>query len=344
MIIYLILFVLALIGVYIFKKNIIFLCFYILIFSFIIGFRGESVGTDTASYMRIYEDLGINGYLGFPEPIYGILCVISNIFGLNFPQSQTLITLFSLGIMAIAIKKGSPNYALSILLLMSLYYIFYAMNIYREMMACFILVYAYYFLYNKNTKWKKAKFLLFLILAIGFHKSAIFLLPVLFLDKLKLSRKIVMEGLFLSFAIGVVDVVGLLSPLMGWYQGYLDVDEYVRAGSKLILAALLSLYWMIGFLYLYIHSDKEFKNSIYLKLLFIGIIIYNLLIYQDLGLRVLLYFSIPLIIGLPIYIQTQCRNKTMSQSIIIGYTSLYGFVFSVLDSADAIPYVTFNYM
>lgn len=335
MIIYLFLYFLLLIGAYISERSIFVLYLILAIMSFMIGFRGAEVGTDTMSYQMLYDNLGRDGYLGYPEPLFGLLCVGFNLIGLSFQSSQTILIFISLCMTAHVIKYYSPNYCLSMFMMISLYFLFYSMNIYREMVACFIMVYGLNILFNEDLRWTKTKFIFVLLIAATIHKASLFLLPVMFVRKWNLSEMIIYFGIISSILIGVMDLGGAVFSKLGLYEK--DLAEYMRSGGRVVLALFLSLYWIIAFLYIYKKSDEVFKRSMYTKLFFYGIIINNLLVRQDMGLRLMLYFTIPLVIGIPLFV-SRTDNPLKTQAIVISYSSLYFFVFLMANSADVVPY------
>lgn len=335
---YIFIYILLLISSRLFGNRRIVVALFLLFFAFMIGFRGESVGSDTMTNMSLYMYELADGYNGHPEPFYGILGAYCNQYGLSFPVFQTLIMIFALSFVYIEIVKQSPNYNMSVFLLFTMYYVFYAMNIYREMIACFIFVFAFPFI-NGTQRWHKSKYIVIILLATGFHKSILFMLPALFVKKIKLSFSFIFTGFVISFSLGLVDVVGKIASLISMYAPLLEQDDYARNGNRLFLGILLMLYWMIGFAYLYTKSDKEMKESVYLKLFFCGIMVYNIFLKNDMGIRMMLYFSIPLIIGIPVFIQNLKNRRIFNQTLIVSYCSIFFFVFLLANSADVVPYV-----
>lgn len=303
----------------------------------IIGLRGESVGTDTVQYQEMYESLGSSGYGGYPEPVYGMLCVWGYSCGMSFQTFQTVLTLFALCCIAYVVRKQSPNYCLSLFLIISLYFFFYTMNIYRELIACYISVLACYILFTENIKWSRFKYVLLIILAAGFHKSALILLLLLIIRRVNLGLFLIIGGVIVSFIIGIADMANIFAPFLGGYEKYLE--KYNRTGDKLIQGVFLSLYWLFAFCYIYINSSRQFRASAYMKMFICGIVVSNLFIRQDMGLRLVLYFTIPLIVGIPRFIKEN-KNGLFNQTVVIIYSSIYFFVFLLLNSADVVPYTT----
>lgn len=338
MLIYLFIYILLLVGAYISERSV-FLLYVILAFlAFIVGYRADTVGMDTETYYNLYESLGNYGYLGYPEPIFGFLCEFSNKIGIPFPLFQTIIMFLALCLTALAIRKESNNYCLSMFLMISMYFICYAMNIYRQILACFIIVYACSLLINNHQKWK---FVFWVIVAAGFHLFALILLLALLLDRIRLRKSYIYVGLALSLIIGLVSILNLLVPLLGFYgEYYIEAtgEDYAKSGMRLILAFLISVYWTVGFFYLYKHADDEFRESLYMKLFLVGILVYNLLIRHDLGLRVTLYFLFPMIVGLSVFVDTAKINRLKAQALVVSYTSIYYFLFLAMNSANVVPY------
>lgn len=335
MLLYFILYFLLLIGAYASKRSPFVLYFMFLLMSLLIGFRGESVGADTLTYQLLYEDLGLYGYDGYPEPIYGLLCEWGNNVGISFHVFQTTLTFFALCCTGYVIRKHSPNYCFSLFLLISLYFLFYTMNVYREMIACYISVLACYILFEGNYRWKKLKFVSLILLAAGFHTAALLLLILLLVCRIQLRKWLVVSSILFSLLIGIVDISNVIAPFIGGYEGHLE--SFARSGSRLLMGFFLSLYWILAFFYLYKKSNKDFRESIYIKMLFCGIVLSNLFIRNDMGIRLMLFFSIPLIIGLPKFVK-ESRNFRLNQAIVVVYSSLYFLVFIFTNSAGVVPY------
>lgn len=336
MILYLFLYSILLLGAYVSRRSPFILYVVLFMMSCIIGFRGEEVGSDTIAYQSMYETLGQDGYMGYPEPLYGMLCVWGYSLGISFALFQTLLIFPLLCMVAYVIRKQSPNYCLSMFFLISLYFFFYSMNIFRQLLACYIMVLALFFLFE-DTGRNKTKFLLLLIIATGIHGASLFLLSALFIKKINFSGNLICMSILASLLIGIFDIIGFLYPLLGIYEN--NLADYNRSVAKLILASFLAVYWILAFYFMYKRSSEDFQNSMYMKLFFLGIVVNNLLLRQEMGLRLMLFFTLPLIIGIPIFV-SHSKNILMNQAIVIAYSSIYFFVFILTNSADVVPYYT----
>lgn len=338
MLLYIAIYIILLAGAYMSERSVFLLYVIFAFLSFVVGFRADTVGMDTGTYYNLYHMLGDFGYVGYPEPIYGLLCEFCNQIGIPFPVFQTVLMFVALCFTAQAIRRESNNYCLSMFLMLSMYFICYAMNIYRQILACFIVIYACSLLIKDHQKWK---FAFWILVAAGFHLFALVMLPVLLLNKIRLNKKLIYIGLALSLLIGMVSILNLLVPLLGEYGTlYIEKqgDDYAKTGMRLVMAFFMSIYWTIGFFYLYKHADDEFRESLYMKMFLVGIIFYNLLIRHDLGLRVTLYFLFPMIVGLSVFVDTAKINRLKAQALVVSYTSIYYFLFLAMNSANVVPY------
>ena len=155
------------------------------VLSLIEGFRAYSVGTDTRTYVKAFENQNLSNFeLGFQLLNCAVaLCSRNGTFFL-------LVTSFIInGLIIRAIDKMSRDDAVSLFIYISLYMYFNAFNAMRQYIAVGLVMNAYIEL-REN---RYVKFTLLQILAILFHNSAIvgfMLIPMyLFFRKYGKERK-----------------------------------------------------------------------------------------------------------------------------------------------------------
>ena len=309
----------------------------ILFFSFFVGFRADSVGADTWNYIDIYRGIGMNGYRGYPEPLYGLLCQYFYLFGYSFSWFQTILTFITLSLGGYTICKHSSNILFSLFCLFGMYFICYAMNITRQIEACFLLLFAYHFLLIG----KRVIFILIVLIATGFHSASICMLFLLCIHKLPLNNKIIYLGVLFSFLIGLYLNIELFTFFVGKYAGYLEKSggSGVRTAERLSYAVALAIYWIVGFLFIWCTAKKEIKNSLYMKLNFIAVLINDITMQLELGIRIVLLFSIMQIILYPLYIKSSILSSSVATFLIICYLSVFFFTFIGTNSANVVPYM-----
>ena len=136
-------------------------------FGLISGFRWY-VGTDFQSYIHAFTSIENGGTYGF-EPL---VVLVSRVILLIVKDVQGPFLAFALLTSFFFIKtiiQESEIPELSIFLFFTLGYYFSSMNVVRQYVAVAILFWASKYIWEK--KWKK--FLFFIIVATGFHTSAI---------------------------------------------------------------------------------------------------------------------------------------------------------------------------
>ena len=212
------------------------------------------------------------------------------------------------------------------------------MNIYREMLACFIGVSAIPLL-EKSKKDKIFLYYCLVALASGFHNSALILVLFPLAKKLNISRSLSYSLIILTLIMGIVLPYNFLGGYLGVYDRLVETDVNTRSENEVILAVFLAIYWIGEFFLIDKMSTITFKSRIYYKILFLGVLANNLLIKQALGLRVILYFNILQIITLPLLIDRNKKDNWQKKALLIIYISIFFLVFLFSNSARVVPYV-----
>ncbi|WP_302560921.1 EpsG family protein [Phocaeicola sartorii] len=337
--IYCIIFIILLINALLFENDKLLFGFTIFFFAVFIGFRALSVGADTRAYLMIFLSNGNNGYHGYPEPLYGLLCRFFYLLGFSFSGFQTILSLIMLSLGGYTIHKHSPNILFSLFCLFGMYFICYAMNINRQAEACFLILFGYHFLLEK----RYIIFIVIIIISMGIHTASAIALIAIVAHKIPLNHVYVFIGLFFSFLIGLYFNESIVSGLLGGYARYLqdNVGSGLRTMERLSDAIMLVTYWMIGFVFFWTTAKDELKNSFFMKMYFITIMINNATIRLELGIRVVLLFSILQVILYPLYAESSIFTKSISTFFVVCYISIFFIVFISSGSAAVVPYKLF---
>lgn len=311
---------------------------WLILFAIFIGFRDLTVGTDTPMYYNLYESLGNKGYNGYPEPLYGYSQVFFNSLGLDFWQSQFILFFVSGLFLWIAIKKCSPNYGFSIFIYYGLYFVMYATNGVRQIFAVSIVLCAYSFLAHG----KKWYFIILILIACGFHSSCVIACSALFVSFISLnSNKKVILTILLSLIIGTLVPISTLSMLSGDYSHYLENVSGVgiRTESRFILAFMLCIFWSTLLIILLFSIQNKYKDNFWIKLYFIAILVNNICMKAELGLRVVWIFSIAEVIALPIIFKRVSKiPKSILAPVTFVYIAIFFFTLLLTNSARVCPY------
>lgn len=311
----------------------------ILFFSLLIGLRAESVGADTISYMDIYE-LNRNGFAGYPEPLYAYLCWLIGACGMPFYVFQTLLSFITLSLAGYTIIEYSPNRQFSLFCMFGMYFICYAMNINRQAEACFIILYAYHFLYERKILW----FVFWIVVASGLHAIALILLPLLLIHRFSVSSsKVIWRLLVLSFLIGLCINESVFELILGPYAHYLNGSDGIRGEGRVALSIVLAIYWMIGLAGIWYTMRKKLQNSFFFKLYLLSVIVNNLTLRLELGIRVVLLFSIAQVVFYSIYVYNSRLSMKAALCCVACYIAIFFLTFISSNSAKVVPYELTNF-
>lgn len=310
-----------------------FICF---IFILYLGlFRDELLGVDVANYKNYFNGIyANNGLMYFITNLrmYDIGYVLLNkfilLFTKNFRILEITIFLISFGIFSCIIFKKSKYPAFSFLIYISLGFIGINLCILRQAIAyslCFLS-----FDYLKRDK--KAKFLLFVLLATMFHKTAIFFLfayPITsnHYKNLSIYKRIIFIAIF------ILGSIFIMPKLYKYYANDYSNMSIAGEGYKLLLIYFL-LHLILRFIP-YIGKNNEMNydcsyGSVYFQ---IGAISFSVFT------RIANYYSLFFTLTIP-NIVYQSKNKKIYISI---FSMLFGMIYIYKlfeNSTNIVPYIS----
>lgn len=296
------------------KKYPLFIFSFFLLFLFL-ALRYD-YGNDYMSYyyihMSINEGLKAWGendilfkYLNILIPNFYLLISITSLFYIS--------TIYFLIRNTLEIKK----YWFAILLLLINPYLFLMQlsSIRQTIAACFI-VFSFYF----ATKRKYLYYIFFVLIATGFHKSAIVLLPVYFLlNESRVNRKTyVLIYVFLGFLLGTSLLETILNEALYYFPSYLSFIEQGLHNS--LRSLLISSFFF--FLVTFNINKLQGKEIIYGKIALIATIISLLTFKLSMISRIGMYFNIYLIIAIPL-IFSRLKFKANAQILFVIMITIY---------------------
>jgi len=265
------------------------------------GFR-YFVGKDFGNYKRMFEDPNHLSNLS----IESVWINIANIFRNNYLSSQAwfLFTSFIIVyLICFGIRKLSINFYLSVVLFVVGWFYFESMNVVRQYVAISILFAAFYLFLEK-------KYLLYIIaifIAFQFHKSAIIMLPIIFLVKIKYPKWLMISAVITTFLAGnklmllILDLILELSgTLLGSYANY--TLERVRQMTIVNTGLLRVFYNLIAIVLLLLYGKMKKKfpfNYIYINLVVFSVLIYNVFMYVQPIMRLSWYLFIFILVLIP---------------------------------------------
>jgi hypothetical protein len=294
---------------------------------------------DYIEYKRVYDKvpyfdldvlLGLNQTFNslYGERLYLLAASIFKVVDADFYYFRFFVVLFPLVIKLKFIKSTSPYPIISIYAYFTLFF-YVDSYLIRQSIASAILVLAII----QNLKGCKVKSIAFVLIASGFHVSALAAIPIVFFDKLKISKTsaIVLFGIIFSLGlIGVSDILISLLPNDGAYviqkvirysTGELADSLGLFRGSVIIFSCICLFYIING---------KVIKNNFKHYDYFLVIMLYSLTFligFNDFGVfgeRMfrLFTFIIPIVCSSLLLAFKQKYRSTLVPVFIVLFTIL----------------------
>lgn len=322
MYIQLLIFILALIGLNIYKESGTplqqqknrkkYITFMMVLLALQSGLRNVAVGADTyayylmfdkATHYSLYQLLFDNTALSFKDPGYLILTKLFSVFIPNYRLFLIAIAIFffsALGKLLYRYLNSNLDVLVSIALYECLYYSFFSITGLRQTIATGILLFALPLVLDKRHKRKNTiLFFLLLFVASTIHKSAFLFLPVYFLPRFR-NNKQVFLSVFVLFVPMFYAGGGLGSILEDTeferYTHYFEQNETVGAVVFTVYIVMLTL--AVFFKLKKINSYSK-DNHVFSSSIAIAMMLSPLLVLDPNNQRIVQYYSIFGLIILP---------------------------------------------
>lgn len=325
-------------------------------FVIIEGFRGFSVGADTAKYMEYYNhikgldinffELIVNPPLTF-EPGYLLLMKLCAILRFNERLFLLLVTvIFNVLIFRFVYKK-SDDFILSIWLFVCAEYFTLSFTMIRQMIAIGFILNAYLYIEKKNLK----AFIVNVIVACLFHKTAICFLPIYFIlnkdDFMKQEQTTKIDAIYAKYKFWIwlimTGFIILIIPILFDVFYKIFYPNYNLENSQFNFPTLAVLILVILLLSYFCEKHLEIKEKSFLNFQFCVFCAFLLQVctFKYLYLfRVALYFYIFIIVLIPSMLK-YIENAKFKRILTVG-TMLIGllqYILFSMDIYDMIPYV-----
>lgn len=320
------------------KKRTIFLFLSFTILFVIMGFRDNSVGTDTQLYCNIFKNnYSINSIMDVfisedSSPLYTIYNYIIGLVSHDCNIIKITNSFIICFLTMLFIRENTKHVFLSTLLFLTFYHFFSAMNITRQYIAVMIVANSFKYIKQK----KLVKFVLCCFIATGIHNTAIIsfvLLPLLFMKLNKRNIGIYLLCVFLvSFMLpSILNIFTYIFPHYDLYFENNMLDEVGR--NRKILITMIYIIFEILMYYIFIkkiyhEEDMKFYFIINIIAIILGVlsletillsrmeiyfsifaIIYIPIIISKFKQKLILYFMLILCMMLPMYIQLSSNNS-----------------------------------
>lgn len=312
-------------------KNGMFICLG-LILIFIAGFRGEGVDRDYSNYVEMFHQ---QDFITVEPSFVAISIFIDTVFGDNPLFLFLIFAILGVSLKLIAIKRLTSLWFLSLLIYFSNFFILHEMTQIRAGIASSFLLLSIKPIYDRN--WKL--FLLFAILGLSFHYSALIILPLWFLGDEPRKKWLFFSIPFVYLIyfsginlIGIIPIPGVREKIE-IYQKLQEIGDQESTAINvfnLVFLSKIAIFYLLLFKYdLILYYNKYF--TILMKVYCIALMAYPLLSsVPAIAVRVNELFAIVDIILIPLlfYIFKPIYFSRMIV-ISIGFTLLLVFLFYV---------------
>ncbi|WP_353505356.1 EpsG family protein [Clostridium sp. Marseille-Q2269] len=259
-------------------------------------------------------------------------------------DAQIIFLVSSFFILFLIIKSSKDyfsKYDYNIILFIMLGYYHSSFNGIRQYIAIAIFIYSVRYIFSKNM----FKYIILIIIATSFHRTAICLLPIYFITNKIYSKLFLILGviisLFSNYAYEII--LNKILPVINssYYYTYIDskyVNEGIGGAGNEILLILLVLLIIISIVFREHLIRLDSKNNFYINILIIGLFLRVLGFQSQLFFRMSLYFLIFTIYLLPyIYEYMFKKYYIISKACIIMFL-IFCFCFTLVTRDQVIPY------
>lgn len=240
---------------------------------FILGFNYQ-MGSDWLNYQRIY-DIRITPYefkdIIFHNPFhqekgYILLNLIGKKIGINYEIFIGILLSFCIiCILKIGEKRANNIYIFIYIIIVKYMLIASLEPTIRQFLAVSIIALGFRYIEEK----KMIKYLLYIILAMQFHSSAIIGIVIYFFNKVNITiKKVVFIAIFFPLILKIlpisIEIISNFIPAIEKFSSYFHNLRYGASISRSLLGNIYSLGIMILYLYFIFFSDAR-KQKNYIK-------------------------------------------------------------------------------
>lgn len=280
---------------------------------FLIAALRKDVGIDYGVYSNLQFPSTLAGNYETVEPLSTLIILLGDFLG-GYQVIFALFHLIILSLVITSIYQNTPNKTLALFFLFFTGYYNASLNLMRQSISIAIFLFSLKFIEER----KLFKFLVCMIFAFLFHKTAIMYVPLYFLYVLPFTKKYLSIVLILGLSsIFLVEpVLRLVTTVFDVYRNYWGATEMSSTNR------FSGTYWVLNMLILIVmiiviefakREQTPIPQSIYfyfyVQLLVIGIMCFSMATYVPNFDRILTNFSYAQIIFLPKYFSLKINQK-----------------------------------
>lgn len=291
------------------------------------------VRSDTGLYLKIFRDnvpigfsSGIQYIVSSSEPGFALFnLLIKSIFGANETIYRLLIALVHTIPVVLILRKYSDDYAYSVFLFVALaFHLSWMMNGLRQFMAVTIIFAATPWMLQKNT----IKTILIILFASLFHRSAVFMIPVIFIVRGEIwNTKTILFSSFAAIATFIfaqnIRWFDTVAESMGYSMSF--VHEIGDDGTNPLRVMVHAVPMVLSFIFresLRRDNDPIINLSVNMSVITTGFYLISMVTSGILTGRMPIYTSVYNLILLP-YLIHQCFSDNMKKIVFLSSIIFY---------------------
>ncbi|MDR3365995.1 MAG: EpsG family protein [Prevotellaceae bacterium] len=303
------------------KKTSIILWSLFVLLLFFSGFRWD-VGIDWKSYVNSMQNEALLEHYEFGNLlIRNLLHSYGYVDGRYWLWVMALLTLF---FFFYSIKQYSVNPAYSAILFICLGPYWDSLNGVRQFLSIALFAYSWQFLIHKQF----IRYAITILVASCFHFSALMLLPIYFMARIKFRKKVLINLFMLTIPLSffLPSVLSQIASLFSRYEVY-ATSKFIQSNPN-VLSNLRCIFPTILFIVCMVLYDKlKEKNIVFLNLSLIYIFLTMLFPNISLMIRIGFYFQVAFIFLIPLINQCVSRmNGQLFNVFVICYGSAFIFI------------------
>ncbi|OJF75886.1 MAG: hypothetical protein BKP49_10535 [Treponema sp. CETP13] len=303
----------------------------------IAALQSATVGADANMYYNSFKNIQNNHPPAYHEQGLKWLSQLVILLNGGFYTFQAIFYILILAPVGYVIYKKSKNYQLSLLLFVAFFYYTNSFCILRQSLALSFAIVVFYFIDDK----KYILAIIAYILAFFSHKSGAIAIIAFILPFVKSTKKLDLIILAFTFVIGFLIPIVKCAPLLGPYSHYItnmaNAPQWGIRPNHLLYAGVIFALNGVFTLFMIKDTDKN-TQSLWCKLVIIGLIIMNLTQQLILGFRISQFFMVAQIIYYPQNIELKKTYKKQWLYGLLLFATIYFIGLLIRDSSGIIPY------
>jgi len=258
--------------------------------------RSLDVGADMPNYISYFTSIASVDFPSFNlnglEQGYVFLNSLISLVSKNVHFFVGVVAFLVLLGYFLFIYKNTMNIVLSSFLFITFDFFSLTLSTYRQSFAIVLLLMSYEYIKKR----KLFPFLVLVILASLFHKTALIFIPFYFITKIKITNKYILAT-FAGASFCVLASKKLVEYLvMKYYPLY---SEYIISGEGFKMLVMLILIFAFSYPFRKVLVEKDPNNDLIYHALIVAIILQLLALQFSLFTRVTFYFTVFIIILIP---------------------------------------------